>query len=51
MLLLVNILHMHDNTRFHIKLIYQGCDKFEQIKLESLNQFREKMKISGTALS
>ena len=41
---------MHDNTRLHIKLIYQGCDKFEQIKLESLHQYRAKMKISGTAL-
>ena len=50
MLILVNILHMHDNTRLHIQLIYPGCDKFEQIKLESLHQYRAKMKISGTAL-
>ena len=40
---------MDDNTRLHIKL-YPGCDKFEQIKLESLHQYRAKMKISGTAL-
>ena len=51
MLLLVNVLHTHDNTRLHIKLIDPGCDKFEQIKLEPLNQYRAKMKISGTALS
>ena len=44
------ISHHHDNTRLHIKLIYPGCDKFEQIKLESLHQYRAKMKISGTAL-
>ena len=48
---MVGILHTHDNTRLHIQLIYPGCDKFEQIKLECLNQYRTKMKISGTALS
>ena len=48
MLLLVNILHTHDNTRLRIQIIYPGCDKFEQIKFESLNQYTAKMKTSGT---
>ena len=38
-------------TQDYIQLIYPRCDKFEQIKFESLNQYRTKMKISGTALS